>query len=66
MAEALACHFAPCRKRPLYTLYTIYSTVLPQTIGTGVSSGCVGLLTQDMIHLYSRTPVDTNVVVLPA
>ncbi|MHA7882081.1 L,D-transpeptidase [Nitratireductor rhodophyticola] len=50
----------------VYTLYTIYSTVLPQTIGTGVSSGCVGLLTQDMIHLYSRTPVDTNVVVLPA
>jgi len=50
----------------VYTLYTIYSTVLPQTIGTGVSSGCIGLLTQDMLHLYSRTPVGTNVVVLPA
>lgn len=49
-----------------YTLYTIYSTILPKTIGTGVSSGCVGLLSQDMIHLYSRTPVGTNVVVLPA
>lgn len=49
-----------------YTLYTIYSTILPRTIGTGVSSGCVGLLTQDMMHLYARTPVDTNVAVLPA
>jgi lipoprotein-anchoring transpeptidase ErfK/SrfK len=49
-----------------YTLYTIYSTVLPQSIGTGVSSGCIGLLTQDMLHLYSQTPVGTNVVVLPA
>ena len=49
-----------------YTLCTIYSTVMPQTIGTGVSSGCVGLLTQDMMHLYARAPVDTNVVILPA
>jgi lipoprotein-anchoring transpeptidase ErfK/SrfK len=50
----------------VYTLYTIYSTVLAQSIGTGVSSGCIGLLSQDMIDLYSRTPVGTNVVVLPA
>jgi lipoprotein-anchoring transpeptidase ErfK/SrfK len=49
-----------------YTLCTIYSTVYPQTIGDGVSSGCIGLLTQDMIHLYSRAPVDTKVVILPA
>src|SRR5262249_19469184 len=49
-----------------YTLYTIYSTSLPQSIGTGVTSGCTGLLSQDMIHLYSRTPVDTKVIVLPA
>ncbi len=49
-----------------YTLCTIYSTVFPQTIGEGVSSGCIGLLSQDMIHLYSRSPVDTNVVILPA
>ncbi|MEJ8571439.1 L,D-transpeptidase [Microbaculum marinum] len=49
-----------------YTLCTIYSTVYPQTIGQGVSSGCVGLLTQDMLHLYARAPVDTNVVILPA
>lgn len=49
-----------------YTLYTIYSTIMPETIGRGVSSGCVGLLTQDMIDLYEKTPVDTKVVVLPA
>tara|TARA_R110002020_G_scaffold36451_4_gene109610 strand:- start:29 stop:712 length:684 start_codon:yes stop_codon:yes gene_type:complete len=50
----------------VYTLYTIYSTIMPETIGKGVSSGCVGLLTQDMLHLYDRTPVDTKVVVLKA
>ena len=49
-----------------YTLYTIYSTIMPETIGKGVSSGCVGLLTQDMLDLYEKTPVNTKVVVLPA
>lgn len=49
-----------------YTLYTIYSTRIAQSIGTGVSSGCTGLLTQDMLHLYDQTPVGTKVVVLPA
>ena len=49
-----------------YTLYTIYSTSDAESIGTGVTSGCTGLLTQDMIDLYSRTPVKTKVVVLPA
>ncbi|RFB77959.1 L,D-transpeptidase family protein [Methylovirgula sp. 4M-Z18] len=49
-----------------YTLYTLYSTSDPETIGTNVTSGCTGLLSQDMIHLYSRTPVKTKVVVLPA
>lgn len=49
-----------------YTLYTIYATIDPESIGHGVTSGCVGLLTQDMLDLYSRTPVKTKVVVLPA
>jgi lipoprotein-anchoring transpeptidase ErfK/SrfK len=48
-----------------YTLYTIYSTILPDTIGNGITSGCTGLLTQDMMDLYDRTPVKTKVVVLP-
>lgn len=49
-----------------YTLYTLYSTIVPESIGKNVSSGCIGLLTQDMLHLYSRTPVNTKVVVLKA
>jgi lipoprotein-anchoring transpeptidase ErfK/SrfK len=53
-------------QKGVYTLYTIYSTSDPESIGTGVTSGCTGLLTQDMIDLYSRTPVKTKVIVLPA
>ncbi len=49
-----------------YTLYTIYSTSDPETIGTNLTSGCTGLLTQDMMDLYEKTPVKTKVVVLPA
>jgi lipoprotein-anchoring transpeptidase ErfK/SrfK len=49
-----------------YTLYTLYSTIMPETIGRGISSGCVGLLTQDLLHLYNQTPVGTKVVVLKA
>jgi lipoprotein-anchoring transpeptidase ErfK/SrfK len=49
-----------------YTLYTLYSTSAAETIGTNLTSGCTGLLTQDMFDLYSRTPVNTKVVVLPA
>ncbi|ACB93978.1 L,D-transpeptidase family protein [Beijerinckia indica] len=53
-------------QKGVYTLYTIYSTSDPESIGTGVTSGCTGLLTQDMLDLYSRTPVNTKVIVLPA
>ena len=49
-----------------YTVCTIYSTSDPESLGKGVTSGCTGLLSQDMIDLYSRTPVKTKVVVLPA
>ena len=49
-----------------YTLFTIYSTSDPTTIGDGITSGCTGLLTQDMLDLYERTPVKTKVVMLPA
>jgi lipoprotein-anchoring transpeptidase ErfK/SrfK len=48
-----------------YTLYTIYSTIFPDTIGKGITSGCTGLLTQDMMDLYNKTPVKTKVIVLP-
>ena len=49
-----------------YTVCTIYSTCDPESIGTGVTSGCTGLLSQDMLDLYPRTPVKTKVIVLPA
>jgi lipoprotein-anchoring transpeptidase ErfK/SrfK len=49
----------------VYTLYTIYSTSDPETIGTNLTSGCTGLLSQDMLDLYARTPVKTKVIVLP-
>jgi lipoprotein-anchoring transpeptidase ErfK/SrfK len=53
-------------QKGVYTLYTIYSTSDPETIGTNLTSGCTGLLSQDMMDLYARTPVQTKVVVLPA
>ncbi|MDH7795338.1 MULTISPECIES: L,D-transpeptidase [unclassified Beijerinckia] len=49
-----------------YTLYTIYASSDVESIGSGITSGCVGLLSQDMLHLYAQTPVKTKVVVLPA
>ena len=53
-------------KNNQYTLFTIYSTSDPETIGTNITSGCTGLLSQDMIDLYDRTPLKTKVIVLPA
>ncbi|MCX7899581.1 MAG: L,D-transpeptidase [Methylocystis sp.] len=53
-------------KNGVYTVCTIYSTSDPETIGKGITSGCTGLLSQDMIDLYSRTPIKTKVVMLPA
>jgi len=53
-------------KNGVYTVYTIYSTSDPDTLGQGITSGCTGLLSQDMIDLYARTPVKTKVVMLRA
>jgi len=53
-------------KNGAYTVFTIYSTSDPDTIGAGITSGCTGLLSQDMIDLYERTPVGTKVVMLKA
>jgi len=53
-------------KNGVYTVFTIYSTSDAESIGTNVTSGCTGLLSQDMIDLYSRTPIKTKVVMLPA
>lgn len=48
------------------TLYRIHGTNAPWTIGTSASSGCIRLLNQDVIHLYGRTPIGTQVTVLSA
>lgn len=47
------------------TLYRLHGTIEPWTIGTKVSSGCVRLLNQDIMDLYSRVPIGSKVVVLP-
>ncbi|MBJ6128358.1 L,D-transpeptidase [Microvirga splendida] len=47
------------------TLYRIHGTTEPDTIGEAVSSGCIRMLNQDILDLYSRVPVGTPVVVLP-
>lgn len=50
----------------VYTLCTIYGTAHAWTLGQGVSSGCIGLLNQDIVHLYEQVPLHTRVVILPA
>lgn len=46
------------------TLFRIHGTTEPWSIGKAVSSGCIRLLNQDIIDLYNRVPVDTQVVVI--
>ena len=46
------------------TLYRIHGTNEPESIGQNVSSGCIRILNQDMIDLFSRVPVGSKVVVL--
>ena len=46
------------------TLYRIHGTVEPYTIGSSISSGCIRMINQDVIDLYSRVPVGTTVQVL--
>ena len=45
------------------TGYRLHGTMETWSIGGAVSSGCVRLVNQDVIDLYSRVPVDTIVVV---
>jgi lipoprotein-anchoring transpeptidase ErfK/SrfK len=48
------------------TLYRIHGTNEPWTIGSSVSSGCIRMINQDVIDLYDRVPIGTEVRVLPA
>ncbi len=58
----------PLGARAMYlgkTVYRIHGTNQPSTIGKFVSSGCVGMLNEDVEDLFSRVQVGTRVVVLP-
>jgi lipoprotein-anchoring transpeptidase ErfK/SrfK len=58
----------PLGARAIYlgdTMYRIHGTNMPETIGHDVSSGCIRLLNEDVIDLYSRVTVGTKIVVLP-
>ena len=46
------------------TLFRIHGTLEPGTIGKNVSSGCIRMVNQDAIDLYSRVAVGTVVKVL--
>ena len=46
------------------TLFRLHGTPEWSSIGTAASSGCIRLINQDVIDLYSRVPVGTEVVVL--
>jgi lipoprotein-anchoring transpeptidase ErfK/SrfK len=57
----------PLGARALYlgsSLYRIHGSNEPETIGQAVSSGCIRMLNDDVIDLYSRVKVGTRVVVL--
>jgi len=59
----------PLGARAMYlggTMYRIHGTNQPQTIGGRVSSGCIRMVNDDVIDLYSRANVGTKVIVLPA
>lgn len=58
----------PLGARAMYlgnTIYRIHGTNSPSTIGEHVSSGCIRLLNEDVIDLYSRVNVGARVIVLP-
>ena len=46
------------------TFFRLHGTTEPETIGTAVSSGCIRLFNQDIIDLYERVPVGTQVTVV--
>jgi lipoprotein-anchoring transpeptidase ErfK/SrfK len=57
----------PLGARALYlgsTLYRIHGTNQPWTIGQAVSSGCIRMRNEDVIDLYERVRVGTEVIVI--
>jgi len=57
----------PLGARAMYlgsTIYRIHGSNEPDTIGTAVSSGCIRMLNEDVVDLYERVRIGTQVVVL--
>ncbi|SDQ91829.1 L,D-transpeptidase [Pseudovibrio sp. Tun.PSC04-5.I4] len=57
----------PLGARAMYigsTIYRIHGSNEPWTIGSAVSSGCIRMANEDVIHLYNNVSVGTKVVVL--
>ena len=57
----------PLGARAMYlgsTVYRIHGTNQPSTIGKFVSSGCIGMLNEDVSDLFERAKVGTRVVVM--
>ncbi|MDJ0449324.1 L,D-transpeptidase [Methylocystis sp. JR02] len=44
--------------------YRIHGTLEPETVGSNVSSGCIRMVNQDIVHLYTRAAIGTPVTVL--
>jgi lipoprotein-anchoring transpeptidase ErfK/SrfK len=45
------------------SLYRIHGSNEPDTIGQAVSSGCIRMLNDDVVDLYSRATVGAQVIV---
>jgi lipoprotein-anchoring transpeptidase ErfK/SrfK len=45
--------------------YAIHGTNNPRSIGGFVSHGCIRMYNEDIMALYRRVPIGTEVVVLP-
>ncbi|MEB3045676.1 L,D-transpeptidase [Rhizobium mulingense] len=46
------------------TIFRIHGTNQPWTIGLNMSSGCIRMMNEDVMHLYDRAPVGTKVIVI--
>ncbi|QYX57881.1 L,D-transpeptidase [Roseovarius sp. SCSIO 43702] len=48
------------------TLYRIHGSASPRELGRAVSSGCIRMLDQDVIHLHAKAVHGADVTVLPS
>ncbi len=56
----------PLGARAMYigsTLYRIHGTNQPSTIGQAMSSGCIRMANDDVIHLYNQVKIGARVIV---